>query len=211
MESGIRSEQIKEQERQHVIHRINPHFIFNTLAAIRIITKMNSDLAYDMVYDFAKYLRAVFQSLTNPGNVSFREELDYITAYTNLEKMRFGENIIFHMHIEETDFVLPILSLQSLVNNAIVHGLRKGKRKGNVSIRSFRTSSEYIVQVKDDGIGFDAEPYKKVQNSKEMELGGLHRVKCQIEEMIGGSIEVNSIIGEGTVITLHIPENSKGK
>lgn len=211
MESGIRSEQIKEQERQHVIHRINPHFIFNTLAAIRIITKMNSDLAYDMVYDFSKYLRAVFQSLTSPGNVSFREELDYITAYTNLEKMRFGENIIFHMHIEETDFMLPILSLQSLVNNAIVHGLRKGKRKGNVSIRSFRTSSEYIVQVIDDGIGFDAEPYKKVQNNKEMELGGLHRVKCQIEEMIGGSIEVNSIIGEGTVITLHIPENSKGK
>lgn len=211
MKSGEGAEQIKAEETQRVIRQINPHFVFNTLATIRIVTKINADLAYDMIYDFSKYLRAVFQSLTNPGNISFSEETEYVISYTNLEKIRFGDNIMLHTNIEETDFMLPPLSVQPLVENAIIHGLKKGKRKGTVSIRSRKTRSEYIVQVEDDGIGFDAEAYSRIKREGRSEAGGLQRVRRRVEQMTGGRMEVKSTVGAGTVITLHIPKYPKEK
>lgn len=205
MKSGAGSEQVKAKEKQRIIRQLNPHFIFNTLATIRIVTKINSELAYDMIYDFSKYLRAVFQSLTSSENISFREEADYVISYTNLEKIRFGSNIMLCTSIEETDFMLPPLSVQPLVENAIIHGLRKGKRKGTVSIRSLQTLSEYIVQVEDDGIGFDAEVYSRMPPD-DVEAGGLQRVRHRVEQMTGGRVEVKSSVGSGTLITLHIPK-----
>ena len=198
MKSGAESEYTETNERQRIIRQINPHFVFNTLATIRIITKINADLAYDMIYDFSKYLRAVFQSLTNPGYISFKEETDYIISYTNLQRIRFGNNIMLHFNFEETDFILPPLTLQPLVENAIIHGLKKGKVKGTVSIRSYKGLGEYIVEVEDDGVGFD------VENS--LRDGGLQRVEYQLREMKGGNLEIKSAIGGGTLIVLHIPE-----
>ena len=197
MRTGADPEQIKTNERQRIIRQLNPHFIFNTLATIRIITKINSDLAYDMIYDFSKYLRAVFQSLTNPENISFKEETDYVISYTNLERIRFGNNIMLHIDVEETDFMLPPLSIQPMVENAIIHGLKKGKRKGCINIRSYKNAAEYIVEVEDNGVGFDVDTISKE--------GGLQRVRYLIEQMMGGTVEVKSAIDTGTVVTLHIP------
>lgn len=208
MKSDAGSEQIKAKERQRVIRQLNPHFIFNTLAAIRIVTKADSDLAYDMIYDFSKYLRVVFQSLTSYENISFREEADYVISYVNLMRLRFGDNITLYTGIEETDFMIPPLSLLPLVENAVIHGLKRGRRKGTVSIRSRQTLSEYIVQVEDDGIGFDAEAYTRTAIKGEAERG-LQRVRYRIEQMTGGSVEVKSAVGSGTLITLHIPKNPR--
>lgn len=201
MKSGEESEQTEANERQRIIRQINPHFIFNTLATIRIITKINADLAYDMIYDFSKYLRAVFQSLMGPENISFKEEADYIISYTNIQRIRFGNNIMLHFNFEETDFMLPPLSLQPLVENAIIHGLKKGKVKGTVSIRSYKAAGKYIVEVEDDGVGFDVE--------NNLRDGGLNRMKYQFEKISGGKVDIKSAIGEGTLITLHIPGKYK--
>ncbi|MCM1143541.1 MAG: histidine kinase [Blautia sp.] len=203
------------EERQRVVRRINPHFVFNTLAAIRIETKNDSDIAYDLIYDFSKHLRAVFQSLTHMENISIREEISNITSYINLIKIRFGNNITIHMDWEEAEFMLPPMSIQPLVENAVMHGLKKGKRKGIVQIRSCQTATEYIVQVEDDGIGFemDKDMEKYIENDvvpqweDDFERGGLQRVRCQIAYMTGGNVEIQSVIDYGTVVTLHIPKS----
>lgn len=211
MKSGANSEQIEAKEGQNLLRQINPHFIFNTLATIRIITKINPNLAYDMIYDFSKYLRAVFGSFTNPGNISFREETEYVISYTNLERIRFGGNIMLNMDNEEKDFMIPPLSLQPIVENAIIHGLKKGKIKGTISILSRQTKSEYIVEIKDDGVGFDVEEYYKTEEDMGTKAGGLQRVKCRLEEMTGGKLEIDSRSGAGTIVTLHIPKILKDK
>lgn len=211
MKSGANSEQIEAKERQNLLRQINPHFIFNTLATIRIITKINPDLAYDMIYDFSKYLRAVFESFTNPGNISFKEETEYVISYTNLERIRFGGNIMLNMENEEKDFMIPPLSLQPIVENAIIHGLKKGKIKGTISIISRQTKSEYIIQIKDDGVGFDVKEYYKMGEDMGTKAGGLQRVKCRLEEMTGGKLEIDSRSGAGTIVTLHIPKIPKDK
>ena len=211
MKSGANSEQIEAKERQNLLRQINPHFIFNTLATIRIITKINPDLAYDMIYDFSKYLRAVFGSFANPGNISFGEETEYVISYINLERIRFGGNIMLDMDNEEKDFMIPPLSLQPIVENAIIHGLKKGKIKGTISIISRQNKSEYIIQIKDDGVGFNVEEYYKMEEDMGTKEGGLQRVKCRLEEMTGGKLEIDSRSGVGTIVTLHIPKISKDK
>lgn len=212
MESyGAESEQRQERERQSIIHQINPHFVFNTLATIRIITRVNADLAYDMIYDFSKYLRAVIQSLTNPENITFREEMDYVISYTNLQRIRFGDNIGIHVDIRENDFMIPPMALQPLLENAIIHGLKKGKLKGTVSIRSCQNTEGYIVQVEDDGAGFDVKKYNRIPENGSRKESGLQRVSNRLEQMLGGTLEVKSTIGKGTVVTLHIPRLPEDK
>ena len=200
---------MKEKERQRVIHQINPHFIFNALTAIRVMIKMDSDAAYDLIYDFSKYLRAVFQSFSYHAYISMEEEINNILSYINLLKVRFGDNISVCLDIEETDFILPPLTLQPLVENAIVHGLKNGRRKGTVWIRSRQAPSEYIVQVEDDGTGFDIRAYNRQQHDKDPEGGGLQRVRYQVKKQMSGRVEVRSIVGYGTVVTLHIPRSKQ--
>lgn len=200
------SEQIKIEERRRVIHRIDPHFVFNMLGAIRIATKTNADLAYNMIYDFSKYLRVVFHSLLVDENIFFREEAACIICYTDLEKIRFGDGIAVRMDIKEDSFSLPPLSVQPLVENAIRHGLLHGRKKGTVTVRSYQTISEYIVQVEDDGTGFEADGYDCLPGDNEPQAGGLQQVRHRVENMTDGSVEIKSFIGIGTVITLHIPK-----
>lgn len=115
------------------------------------------------------------------------------------------------MDNEEKDFMIPPLSLQPIVENAIIHGLKKGKIKGTISIISRQTKSEYIIQIKDDGVGFDVEEYHKMKETAGIEEGGLQRVKCRLEEMTGGKLEIDSRSGAGTIVTLHIPKIPKDK
>lgn len=201
------AEKIKEQERQRIIHQIDPHFIFNTLGAIRIATKTNADLAYDMIYDFSKYLRAVLHTLTHRENILFKDEAAHVITYFNLEKMRFGDSIAFRTDIQTEDFMLPPLSLVPLVDNAIRHGLQRGKRKGVVTLRTYQTAVEYIVQVEDDGVGFETAKLGELPADDSAQAGGLQRVRYLAENMADGSMEIKSFIGIGTIITLHIPKD----
>ena len=162
-----------------------------------------------MIYDFSKYLRIVIRMLTYKGNIQFKEEAAHIIAYSNLEKMRFGDNIALYMDIQAENFMLPPLSVQPLVDNAIRHGLQKGRRKGKVTVRSFQTSSEYVVEVEDDGIGFETEEYAGAPAGDGPESGGLQRVRYLIEEMADGSMDIKSLIGAGTIVTLRIPRKEQ--
>lgn len=207
----LKEKMFPEKWSRYLIRQLNLHFIFNTLGAIRIVTKTNSDLAYDMLYDFSKCLRAVLRPFFCRDRILFKEEVAHIISYTNLEKIRFGNDIIVRMEIAEENFLLPPLSVQPLVENAIRHGLNKGRRKGVVTVRSYQTDTEYIIQVEDDGTGFDVSRYRRPFLYNRMENGGLERVRCRIEHMAGGSMDIRSFEGIGTVITLHIPKRKSRK
>ncbi len=205
------AERIKEQERQRIIHQIDPHFVFNTLGAIRIATKTNADLAYDMIYDFSKYLRTVLHTLAHRENIFFKDEAAHVVTYLNLEKMRFGDDIEFRMDIQTEDFMLPPLSLIPLVDNAVRHGLQRGKRKGVVTLRTYQAAAEYIVQVEDDGVGFETAKYNALPADDGAQAGGLQRVRYLMENMADGSMEIKSFTGTGTIVTLHIPKDKQSE
>ncbi|MBD5459202.1 MAG: histidine kinase [Lachnospiraceae bacterium] len=198
-------EDIRELEREAVIHRMNPHFLFNTLGAVRIAVRTDPDMAYDRIYDFSRYLRAVIRSLENQENVLFREEAADVLSYINLEKLRFGDKVKVRMELQEKDFLIPPLSVLPLVDNAFRHGLQKGERKGTVTVRSYRMPYEYIVQVEDDGTGFETATYDACTDNDGEVTGGLSNVRYRMEKMVNGDMDILSYTGVGTVVTLHIP------
>lgn len=198
-------EDIREREREAVIHRLNPHFLFNTLGAVRIAVRTDPELAYDRIYDFTRYLRAVIRSFEEQENILFREEAADVLSYLNLEKLRFGDKVAVRMELQEKDFMIPPLSVLPLVDNALRHGLKRGKRKGTITVRSCRMPYEYIVQVEDDGKGFETEAYDALSYDGEMKTGGLSEVRYRMEKMVNGSMDILSYTGIGTVVTLHIP------
>lgn len=199
------SEALREQEKEAIIHQLNPHFIFNLLGAVRITVRTDPELAYDRIYDFSRYLRAVLRSFESRENVPFKEEVSDVLSFMNLEKLRFGDRIGFHTDIREEGFMLPPLLVMRLVDNALIHGLQRGERRGTIMLKSYRTTSEYIVQVEDDGTGFDAEVYESLPGDGGPKAGGLLNARYRMKTMVNGNLEIQSFIGIGTVVTLHIP------
>ena len=168
------SERLQESQLELMMGQIQPHFIFNTLSSIRTLVKVEPDVAYKMLYDFSNYLRANVDNVTNLDGIKFAAEVEHIKSYVNIEKVRFGERLNVEYDIGMTEFIVPPLSIQPLVENAIKHGVVKKIEGGTVWLRSFSTDQNEVVEVEDNGIGFSVESASRVfsiYNDNEMRVG----------------------------------------
>ena len=102
-----------------MLSQIGPHFIFNTLSTIKHLCKKDPQLAAKTVDAFAGYLRGNIDSLTNRRKIPFTQELDHVRQYLTIEKTRFGDKIHVSYDIKEEQFMIPALTLQPLVENAV--------------------------------------------------------------------------------------------
>lgn len=148
--------------------QINPHFLYNTLEVIRSEAIMNSDPeAAEMAEALANYFR--YNISRKQDMVTVGEELDNVANYINIQKRRFGERVSY---IEKFDSdeneirmaVIPKLTLQPLVENAIFHGIEKKAGNGTVTMYIVTTPQRLIVRVIDDGPGMDAKTLEEVEN-----------------------------------------------
>ena len=87
--------------------------------------------------------------------IPFADELCHIRAYLDIEKIRFEERLNVVMDIQASMFLVPPLSIQPLVENAVKHGICTRMSGGTVTIRSYEEKNEYVVEVEDDGAGID--------------------------------------------------------
>ena len=115
--------------------------------------------------------------------------------------MRFGEKIKFEKKLEITDFKLPPLTIQPLVENAIKHGLLASGKKGTVTLSSKEAGGKVWVIIEDDGIGFLPEALEKE------DAVGIRNVRYRLENMVGGTLEIVSAPGKGTRAEIGIPRS----
>ncbi|MBQ1264700.1 MAG: histidine kinase, partial [Oscillospiraceae bacterium] len=146
--------ELKESRIAIMLSQIRPHFIYNTLGTIERMCLKDPQKAFDLVRNFSLYLRGNFSELDSLRTIRFAEELKHVEYYVNIEKVRFPDMQIEY-DVKTTDFVLPALSVQPLVENAIKHGLMRLETGGTVVIRSYETPTHFCVEVEDDGVGFD--------------------------------------------------------
>ena len=132
--------------------------------------------------------------------IRFEEELKHIEYYVNIEKVRFPDMNIEY-DVEVTDFVLPALSVQPLVENAIKHGLKRLEKGGTVLIRTYETPTHFCVEVKDDGVGFDTSI--PVEGKKHV---GLRNIRGRLSAMVNGELIIESKVGTGTKAVIMIPK-----
>lgn len=185
--------------------QINPHFLYNTLTTIRHLCSVDPVQAKKAILDFSQFLRANMKFLTSKALISFEQELIHVKNYLNLEQQRFGERLKVRYKIEVTDFVMPPLCLQPLVENAVRHGITKREEGGTVTITSEENEKEYHITVMDDGVGFS--PEHSCADGREHV--GISNVRKRLKELSHGEVKIESCSGRGTRVTIVIPKEER--
>ena len=186
-----------------MISQIQPHFLYNMLNTIYHLCDKDIELAKKAVDDFSTYLRNNIDSLSTTELISFNTELEHIKTYIDLEKVRFGEELEIEFDIKSSDFYLPILSIQPLVENAIKHGVSKKRGGGKVTLSSYEDDQNYIITIKDTGVGYDILNTELDDSKSHI---GLENVKDRLESRVEGKLVMESEVGVGTTATVYIPK-----
>lgn len=208
--------QIKSLELKSLQAQINPHFLYNTLDLINCIAR-DSDTPQisDLVKTLSKFYRL---SLSNGQDiVPLQNELDHIQHYVKIQNMRFEGCI--HLAIDVTDdytsVLLPKLTLQPIVENAILHGiLEREDATGHIWITARKEEENIlIISIKDDGVGIPREKLANIFNRIESSTTGGFGIYNIHERLIlffgeGYGLSYESVQGEGTTVMIHIPLNS---
>lgn len=197
---------IERQKNALMVSQINPHFMYNTLSTIAAMCDISPKKAKQLTIEFSSYLRQNLNTLTADDLIPFEQELKHVECYLNIEKARFGDRLNILYSIQCQDFFVPALSIQPIVENAVRHGITKRARGGTIRILSYATDKAYIVEIKDDGIGFDTE---KIISDGKKHIG-IENVKSRLHIMCKGKVEIKSTVDIGTRITVEIPKK-KGK
>lgn len=188
-----------------MVSQIQPHFMYNALSSIAMLCKINPDTAYNATITFSDYLRCNMDSLKQQTPVPFEKELEHLKKYLYIEQLRFGKKLNIVYDIKTTDFVLPQLSIQPLVENAVKHGVGMKKKGGTVTIATNETDEYYEVIISDDGVGFDTEQKKDDGRSHV----GMENTRKRLKDMCGADVIITSVVGEGTVATVMLPKEEQ--
>ena len=207
-----RSFHLAEQERkmgemqiQLVISQIQPHFIYNTLNSIYYLCETDPKRAQMATNWFAELLRNNMDSMRRNVPVDFSSELHALENYLQLEKMRFEDELEVKFEIGTTNFMLPPMTLQPIVENAVKHGLGPKPEGGTVTIRTEEKDTCYEIVITDDGVGY--EPEKNAGDGRTHT--GIENVRKRLWAMCRGTLEIDGKKGKGTIVVIHIPKEKK--
>ena len=201
-EKLILKAELTESRIATMISQIQPHFIYNTLGTIEQLCITEPKEASKLVRNFSLYLRGNFSELDNAKPIRFSQEMNHVKHYTDIEQVRFPDMTIQY-DLRSVEFLLPALSVQPLVENAIKHGLMGLEEGGIVTISAYETDDSYMVEVTDDGVGFDMSV-----GYDETKHVGIKNIRGRIEAMCSGTLTIESEIGKGTKATIRIPKEA---
>ena len=204
---------LAKQERQLIdkelaikMSQIQPHFLYNSLTSIHYLCDKDPKLAKKAVKWFSTYLRGNLESMSKENMVPFEQEMNHIDIYLKLEKLRFGEYLEVIYNIEEQDFMVPSLTIQPLVENAVKYGVGDKREGGQVIIGTSSTDTHYIITIEDTGTGFDI---NKEYNDGRQHVG-IQNVKERLNLICNGELIIHSEIDKGTVAIIRIPKDYGG-
>ena len=211
---------LAEMETQSLRAQMNPQFIFNGMNSIKsLITKNENDKAANYLTTFSKLIRTLFQN-SDKKETSLFEEIETCKLYTELERMRFGNKMEFVFNVDEKidlkDIKVPALMLQSLIENAIWHGLEPKEAGGRIvfSVKENNKAIECIID--DDGIGRElSSQYKAKYKATHQPKGiGMTQSRLELDKMLNEREDTIHIIdkkntdgiAEGTKVIITFKE-----
>ena len=188
-----------------MLSQIQPHFLFNVLYVIQEICLIDAETASQAISDFSRYLRHNMDSISINKPIPFEDELDHVRHYVSLQQLRFGDALQVEYDIGPSDFRMPTLTLQPLVENAIRYGVRKSEEgAGTVKIRTLENYEYYKIHVIDDGPG--SVPDR--QQDDGMSHMGIKNVRERLHRVCGGDLFIFSKPGKGTDAMILVPKNN---
>lgn len=190
-----------------MISQIQPHFLYNTLTSIQELCLTAPEKAHTAITWFAQFLRSNMDSLSTTELIPFEKELHHVQNYLKLEAVRFGTLLNAEYEIEVSDFKIPALCVQPIVENAVHYGISKKEEGGTVTIKTFEDREKICIIVKDNGVGFKQDKDGRViyQDKIKRTHVGIENVKKRIQEQCGGFVQIKSKVGVGTEVSIKIP------
>ncbi|WP_336711631.1 sensor histidine kinase [Arthrobacter sp. USHLN218] len=204
---------LMEAEVRALRAQISPHFIYNSLNAIASYILTDPVRARELVIEFADFTRYSFRRHGDFTTVA--EELRSIDRYLLLERARFGDRLKVSLQIgpEVLSTVIPFLSLQPLVENAVRHGLEAREGPGHITITG-RDDGEYaVLGIEDDGVGMDPDRLRQMLAGHTAgDHVGLRNVDSRLRQVYGDDhgLVIETAPGAGTLITMRIPKFQPG-
>jgi len=193
-----------QAEAKAVRAQFNPHFVFNTLHSLMLLVRKDPDTAEQAIEDVAGLIRyASTLQRQEIDQVSLDKELAFAKRYLALEKLRLADRLAVSWDVDEgvQDVLVPAFSVQTLLENAIKHGIAPKTDGGSVRIRATAASGTFEMVVADDGLG--ADPAAVAANGG----SGLQLLGHRLEAAYGGeaTLEWATRPGGGFRATLRIP------
>ncbi len=191
--------------------QMNPHFLYNTMDTIIWLMESGEiSEAVMMVSSLSNYFRF---SLSRGQNViTLAEEEQHIRSYLEIQQIRYRDLMDYNIDIpdELKKYILPKLTLQPLVENALYHGIKISRRKGIIRVTGIAQDERLILEVTDDGIGMTEERLDAVRASLMYDRNegfGLRTVHQRIQILFGGEygLSVESTPDVGTKVFVTIP------
>lgn len=211
---NISAEQRKKREYELALmqEQIKPHFLYNTLDVIYTLSEMGRTRD---VQRTTKALADFYRVTLSQGKdqIKLEEETRSVKDYLSIQRIRYSDVFDFTMDIEPDILVsiIPKLTIQPLVENAIYHGLKNKASFGHLTITGRREDQKVILIVEDDGAGITAERLQEIRSSMrdpQQQVGyGLRSVNERIKLYFGEpfGVQIQSASGVGTIVTVELP------
>lgn len=205
----LQKKELASAQADVLLSQIQPHFLYNTLAAIRHLCVSEPGHARQAITDLSLFLRSNMQSLKCRCPIPFVQEMKHVELYLNIEKLRFHDRINIRYEIAESHFNIPPLTLQPIVENAVHHGILKRIEGGMITISAEARDSAYVVTVIDNGPGVMCSQRDYSNAKYEGYHIGIENVRERLAFMVNGTLEIQSNVSEGTKAVIIIPKKNE--
>lgn len=209
---------LQESQFRSLQSQISPHFLFNTLNTLSKKAYLEgSEETSDLLVSVAGILRYNLKQLDR--SVTLQEEITILQQYMDIQKARFTERLQFYMKIDEQclDLPIPSLTLQPIIENAIIHGIEPKEQGGTIWFRVKDEKHQVVIEVEDDGVGMTEEKIQQIikENPNFYEVPtkgigiGFSNVVKRLRLFYSNDevLAIKSMPGEGTKIILKIRRN----
>lgn len=212
----VRTEQtrLRKAEFDLLQSQINPHFLYNTLDAIVWLAEAGEQ---QKVVSMVGSLSDFFRTSLNQGKeiVTIKEELQHVRSYLEIQQVRYQDILNYEIVVprELDKYLIPKISLQPLIENALYHGIKKKRGLGLICVSGRKEGNTMVIQIEDNGIGMTearleqvrAGILKKIQTGKD--IYGMYNVNERIRLNFGEEygIKIDSVYGEKTVVSIYMP------
>ena len=193
--------ELAKQKASNAVLQMRPHFIYNTMTSIYYLIEQDADKAQQVTLNFTDYLRKNFTAIAKKGTVPFSTELEHTKAYLSVEQMRFEDKLLIELDTPYTDFRLPPLTLQPIVENAVKHGIDPDLDPLHIAVHTKKLKNGTEIIVEDTGPGFG------VTDSGHPHIA-LSNIQERLEMMCRGTLTFSDRNGGGTVVRLYIPDKN---
>jgi two-component system LytT family sensor kinase len=209
-ELEAQTERLARAELRALRAQISPHFIYNALAAIASYIHSNPEEARELLTEFAEFTRYAFRGQS--PYVTLADELRYVEKYLRLERARFGERLQVRIEVapEVLQAVVPVLSIQPLVENAVRHGVERQGR-GRIELVGRDIDADVELRVIDDGVGMEPARAQEILGGHGGGVG-IVNVQARLQATFGPDygLEIDTGPGRGTTVTMTLPKFRAG-